>query len=458
MKKILVLGAGQSTPYLIQYLLDHAEEHDWFVTVGDANIDMARRRLQGHSRSAAVLFDATDSEMRHAQIGGADIVVNMLPAAYQMTIALDCVAYRTHMVSASYEDVRVRDLDLDANRHGVLILNECGLDPGIDHMSSMDVIARIRAAGGRVTAFRSYGAGLPAPEFDSNPLRYAITWNPRNVVMSGEGGATYLVDGKTKIVPFHEVFQRSWPVEVEGLGTMEAYPNRDSLYYRKLFGLLDTATMVRATLRYPGWCETWLQIVRLGVPNENMRFPTMSDMTYRDLLEMFLPVHGGNGKLETRIAQFLGVSPTGTIIQNLDWLGLFADTPVPAGAHSVAEAMTRLLVEKLQLGPGDRDMVTIVHDIEAEFPEDGNRRERVTSTMVKYGEVGGHTAMSKTVGLPAGIATRLVITGSLPITGCQIPTHPTVYTPVLKELEELGLGFTERRVAMEGPPDDPPGG
>ncbi|MCH7630156.1 MAG: saccharopine dehydrogenase, partial [Proteobacteria bacterium] len=259
-------------------------------------------------------------------------------------------------------------------------------------MTAMELIGKIRDEGGHVTALRSYGGGLPSPEFDANPLRYAITWNPRNIVMSGEEGATYVVDGRTKMVPWHEVFQRTWPVDINGLGTFEAYPNRDSLYYKELFGLHQARTAVRGTLRYPGWCETWLQIVRLGAPNEVMRFPTLNGMTYRDVLDMFLPAHAGEGELESRIAHYLDISPTGSIMQNLKWLGLFSDDLVPSGLHTVADVMKRLLVSKLRLGPNDRDMVIIHHDIEAEF--DDGRRERITSTLIEYGQPGGVTAMS----------------------------------------------------------------
>ena len=447
MKKILILGAGQSTPYLVTHLLEQAQERNWFVTLGDRNLSLARKRLARHPCSTAVHFDVTDAEMRAAHIRSADIVVNMLPPAYQVLVALDCVHYRAHLVSASYEDAGLRDINRDANRHGVLILSECGLDPGVDHMSAMEIIGSVREEGGKVVALRSYGGGLPAPEFEGNPLRYAITWNPRNIVMAGEEGATYVVDGRTKVVPWHEVFQRTWEVEIDGLGTMEAYPNRDSLYYKELFGLGSASTAIRGTLRYPGWCETWLQIVRLGVPNETMRFPNLNGMTYREVLEMFVPVHAGESELEGRVAQYLGISPTGKIMQNLKWLSLFSDDVVPRGMHTVAEVMKRLLVSKLQLGTNDRDMVIIHHVIDAKFADD--RRERIISTMIEYGEPGGMTGMSKMVGLPVGIATRLILSGELPITGCQIPTHPAVYTRVLAELREHGVTFAEMRHAIE---------
>ncbi|MCK4776207.1 MAG: saccharopine dehydrogenase, partial [Candidatus Krumholzibacteria bacterium] len=316
-------------------------------------------------------------------------------------------------------------------------------DPGIDNMSAMEAIEKIRSRGGTVESFKLYGCGLPAPDADVNPLRYAITWNPRNIVMAGEWGATYLVDGKIKMLPYHEVFQRTWAVEVDGIGPMEAYPNRDSLYYRQLFGLDDAHTMIRGTMRYPGWCETWLQIVRLGLPNETMRIPKVDLLTYRDIIEMFLPDHLCNGRIEARVADFLKISPTGPIMENLKWLGLFSDEPVPAGAVTISEVMIHLLREKLVLPPGERDMIVIMHEIEAIFHDDGGRGERIISTLVQFGEKDGATAMSKTVGLPAGIAAKLILLGEIPLTGCQLPTNPAVYKKVLAELRDLNVEFKE---------------
>jgi saccharopine dehydrogenase-like NADP-dependent oxidoreductase len=443
MKNILVLGAGQSTAYLIRFLLEQAEQRDWHVTVGDVYEAAAIARVGDHPRGTAVYFDVNDAEMRSARIKGADLVINMLPPSFQHVVGWDCAANSAHMVTASYEGIGMKDLDMDANRRGILILNEMGLDPGLDNMSAMEMITDIRSRGGRVDSFKSYGCGLPAPDADVNPLKYAITWNPRNIVMAGEWGATYLSEGKVKMLPSHEVFQRTWAVEVDGIGTMEAYPNRDSLYYHQLFGLKHARTMIRGTMRYPGWCETWLQIVRLGLPNEAMRIPDFDRLTYRDITEMFLPVHLGEGNLEARVADYLKINPTGQIMQNLKWLGLFSDESVPAGAATVSEVMIELLKRKLVLPPGQRDMIVLMHEIEARFPDEGDKGERITSTLVQYGEKDGMTAMSKAVGLPAGIATRLMLEGEIALTGCQLPTHPAIHTKVLAELRKLGVAFKQ---------------
>lgn len=445
MKRILVLGAGQSTPYLIAYLLKESKNHDWFVTVGDINHERARQRIGNHPCGNAIFFDVNDAVLRTTQIKKSDIVINMLAPRFQYLIALECIHHRKHMISASYEDIRVRDLDKDANRSRILILNEMGLDPGIDHMSAMFITQKIKNEGGIITSFESYGSGLPAPEASINPLRYCITWNPRNVVMAGEEGAQYMENKMIKILPFQNVFQRTWSVDVEGIGMMEAYPNRDSLVYKEIFKLNEVHTMIRGTLRYPGWSETWHQIVRLGLPNETLRIPGLKQRTYREFLEMFLPINISGSDLEHQVANFLNINPTGKIMENLKWLGLFSAEPIGVEVKTAADVLIHLLQKKLRLPPGTRDMVVIIHKIGAVYPEKNNQKEEITSTLVEFGEAKGFTAISKTVGLPAGIAAKLLLTGQLPLSGCHIPTHPAIYQPVLENLHKMGIKFKEKR-------------
>lgn len=387
-------------------------------------------------------FDATDIGLLETQVRRSDVVVNFLSPVFQSSVARTCVDLGKHMVSASYRDQRLRELDTEARRRGTLLISEAGLDPGIDHMSAMELIERERARGGRILKYASYGSGVPAPEQASNPLRYFITWNPRNVVMSGEGGAQYQVDGKIKIVPYSEVFLRTWPVEVPGVGLMEAYPNRDSLSYKALYGLKDVQTMLRGTLRYPGWSETWHKIVKLGLPNEQLRIPDLADRTWAELVEMFIPRDVAGLHLEQRVATYLGVSPTGTILRNMRWLGLFEDHRCGAPGETMAQALVHLLQEKLRLPPGARDMVIIAHELVIE--RDG-RLERIRSVMTERGEPDGITAMAKTVGLPSALAVKLILNDALPMSGSHIPTTPALYKPMLKELEAAGLTFVEDR-------------
>ena len=444
MKRILVLGAGKSAPYLIHWLLAQAQAHDWFVTVGDVDLEMARQRVAGHARGEAVSFDVNDDAVRGPQIERADLVVNLISPHFLSLIAWDCVQHKTPMVCASYRSQKIRELNQDAQRHGTLLLCEMGLDPGIDHMSAMALIRRIHDQGGRITSFCSYGSGIPAPDQQHNPLKYVVTWNPRNVVMSGESGAQFMEDGLIKIVPYHHVFHHTWRVDVDGVGTLEAYPNRDSLSYMQSFGLADVRTMVRGTLRYPGWSETWARMVQLGLPNETLRIPNLADRSFAEVVEMFLPLNISGPKLDTRVARFLGISPTGKIIENMRWLGMFSDEPTGCQGDTAAALLIDVLSRKMPLDDDGRDLVVLKHELEVEYPGQDRAAETLISTMVVEGEPGGMTAMARTVGLPAALAVRMVLTGQLDLTGSHIPTHPSIYEPVLADLAQEGIGFTER--------------
>ena len=443
MKNVLILGAGQSSPFLISYMLKESEQYNWNVKVADFNVNSAIQKINNHKNGTAVQFDVNDEELRHKLIKESDVVINLLAPPFQYMIALDCLSFSKPVISASYQNKEIPGLNHDAEKKGILILNEMGLDPGIDHMSAMSLIQKIRDNNGYVTSFVSYGSAVPAPDVQSNPLNYCVTWNPRNIVMAGESGAIYMEEGKMKMLPYNQVFSRTWEVEVDGVGAMEGYPNRDSMVYQDLFKLEKVNTMVRATLRYPGWGEVWQQIVKLGFPNEFLEIPGIAEMTYRDFTEMFVPLNSNGGKLETRVANFLKISPTGGIMEKLKWLGLFEEKVIGGNVKNSTEVIQNLLTEKLPLPAGKRDMVVLMHNLEAEFPKE-NKKRRYISTLVDYGVPDGLTAIAKTVGAPAGIAAKLILLGELKLTGTHIPTHPEIYTKVMKELETLNLKFVEK--------------
>jgi saccharopine dehydrogenase-like NADP-dependent oxidoreductase len=445
-RQVLVLGAGKSSPFLVAHLLELAGPQNWFVTVCDVDVDAASACVDGHPRGSAMAFDVNDANLRSTQIQKADVVVNMLSPVFQDLVAWDCVAHGRHMLSVSYDDEAVRDLSPDAQRKGVLLLTDLGLDPGIDHMSAVQLIRRLHDEGGRITSFRSYGSGIPAPDGPMNPLRYVVSWNPRNVVMSGEHGAQYMEHGKIKIVPFHQLFHHTWTVDVPGVGVLEAYPNRDSLSYIQALGLESVQTMIRGTLRYPGWSETWAQIVRLGLPNETLRIPDLWQRTFAEVLEMHLPLTVSGSQLELRIANYLGISPTGKIMDNLRWLGLLSDVPTGCEGETAAAMMIDVLSDKLAMQPGQRDMVVLAHELEVDYPGQERPAETISSTLVEYGEPDGFTAMARTVGLPTALAVKLLLDDKIPLTGAQIPTHPSIYEPVLREIEAAGMGFNEQIV------------
>ena len=299
-------------------------------------------------------------------------------------------------------------------------------------------------------ADESYGGGVPAPDSFTNPLRYAITRSPRRVVTAGDRGAHYLRQGQLRTVPKTRVFTQTWPVEVPGVGTMEAYPNRDSLVYRSLFGLARVETLIRGKLRFPGWCETWHQVVRLGLTSEQISIPHLAKRSFAELVEMLLPEEVRGATVEERTASFLGLDLEGTVMENLRWLGLFSEEPIGNDGASATDALEHLVDTKLQLPADSRDLVIIHHELTAHYPTDGedeetagDRHEKIVATLVQYGEPGGIYRHGTGVGLPGAIAARLVLDGDIDLVGSHIPTEPAIYRPVLDALARENFKFSE---------------
>lgn len=446
MQRILILGAGKSSTYLISYLLSIAKERDYFVTVCDKSKQAAESAVKNHPYGQAIEFDVNDTVMRRGLIKKADIVINMLTRQFQFQIALDCLNSGVSMLTASYEDAKIHSLSPDAIRKNVLILNEMGLDPGIDHMLAMSLLSEIKQNGGTVQSFHSYGSGLPSKKIDSNPFDYAITWNPRNVLMAGEDGAVYKEEGNIKILPFHRVFDRTWAVPIEEVGYFEAYPNRDSLSYGSILGLEESHTIIRGTLRYPGWSEVWKQIVQLGMTNELLRIPNLAQMTYREFTSMFLPSSADDENMEQVTANYLNINPTGSIMSKLRWLGLFSREKIGKEMKTAAEVMINRIIEKFVLPDGMSDMVILLLEVEAEYP-DGSRKlhKRV---MVENGSANEYTAISRTVGLPVAVSADLILQNQIQLIGCHIPTLPAIYERVLPALQANGLKYLDTAVEL----------
>ncbi len=439
MQHILILGAGLSSSTLIKYLLDLSQENKWHVTLGDINEDLALQKIGKHPNGRGLAFDVFDEQARVKLIDAADIVISMLPARMHFPVAENCVRNRKPLVTASYVSEEIRGLDAEARKQGVLLLNEMGVDPGIDHMSAMRIIHRIRNMGGKVDVFESNTGGLVAPTYDNNPWRYKFTWNPRNVVLAGQAGARFLHNGKFKYIPYHRLFQRYEILRILDLGKFEAYPNRDSLTYQEDYQLHDLSTMFRGTIRRVGFCDAWNALVQLGATDDSYEVEFPGEMTYRDFTNSFL-AYNIVDPVETKLARYLDIDPNGDIMQKLAWLGLFERRKAGIQDQTPARILQHLLEDKLKLEPADRDMIVMQHQFE--YILDG-RKERIVSSMAYKGEDIVNTAMSITVGLPVAIATKLILQGNIKLTGVHIPIHEEIYEPVLDELEIFGIRFIE---------------
>ncbi len=440
MKKILILGAGRSSSSLIRYLLDAAVKNDFTITVADTSIEAVKLKTGNHPRSSAVALDIVNDTLTRSEISKADIVISMLPAFLHPRIAQQCVALKKSMVTASYVSAEMKALDNEAQKAGVILMNESGLDPGIDHASAMAVIDRVKDSGGKIVSFKSYTGGLIAPESDDNPWQYKFTWNPRNVVLAGQGTARYIENGKYTYIPYHKLFTRIEKLKIEGLGDFEGYANRDSLSYRNIYEIEDVSTMIRGTLRKPGYCEAWNVFVQLGITDDSYTVTDSGRMTYRQFIDSFLP--RGKGSIEERLAAYVNTPAKGNIMKMLRWTGIFEESAVILKDATPAQILQALLEEKWKLNENDRDMIVMQHQFEYSHPAQKQIKSLKTSLVVK-GDDAVHTAMAKTVGLPMGIVTKLILNGVIKQKGVCIPTVGEIYTPLLKELELSGIRFEE---------------
>lgn len=442
MKNILVLGAGRSSSSLIAYLLEHAAAGNWQVTVGDVAIEAAQARVAGHARGKAITFDIHQDEAAAAVIADADVVVSLLPAHFHPLVARHAVHFGRHLLTASYVSDDMKAFDAEARQKGLLLLNECGLDPGIDHMSAMQVIDRIRAAGHTLTSFESFTGGLIAPETDpNNPWRYKFTWNPRNVVMAGQGTAKYLQQGIYKYIPYQQLFARTTAVHVPGYGDYEGYANRDSLKYIDTYQLQGIQTMLRGTLRHAGYCSTWHVLVQLGCCDDTYAMEGVAGMTHRDFIASFLPA--GAESVEEKLTRTFNLRPDGPELERLRWSTLLDAVPIGLRAGTPAQVLEHILNKKWQLAPEDKDLIVMWHRFR--YLANGVEKE-IQASLVAKGDDAQYTAMAKTVGLPLAIAARLVLEGRVQARGVVIPTTAEFYQPILDALRTEGVALEEREM------------
>ncbi|WMJ74546.1 saccharopine dehydrogenase C-terminal domain-containing protein [Cytophagaceae bacterium ABcell3] len=443
MKQILLFGSGKSSQVLIEYLLGLCAKKQWKLTIADMLLSPYVANLPKSVYFETLSIDVMDDEVRRSLIQKHDITVSLLPPRLHYTIARDCVELGVHFVSASYMSEEIRSLDDEAKKNGVVLLMEAGLDPGIDHMSALKEIDEHKAKGGKLVSFKSYTGGLVAPEADTNPWHYKISWNPRNVVLAGQGpAAKYMEDGGYKYLPYHKLFQRLEEVPVAGYGTLEGYPNRDSLKYLDLYNLQGVSTFIRGTLRYAGFSSSWDMLVQLGLTDDTVVLEGSEHLSNLAFTESFLP--GGNGSVSERLASYLGISQESETFDKLVWLGLLDDQEKQGIANATAAQILQSIIEKKwKLDSSDADLVVMKHIFS--FDVQG-KQENFSTTMTFTGKDAGHTAMAATVGYPAGIATRLILEGEISAKGVMLPVTSEFYNPILKELEAFGVKFIKEKL------------
>jgi len=438
MKKVLVLGAGLVSRPLVRYLLERQETE---VTVASRTVSKAEALIEGSPNGKAVQLNVkNDSELENL-IRSNDLVVSLLPYTYHVKVAGLCIKYGKNMATTSYVSKEMKELDRAAKDAGITILNEIGVDPGIDHMSAMKIIHDVEGRGGRIISFKSYCGGLPAPEANDNPYGYKFSWSPRGVLMAGKNNASYMEDGKIIEIDGKALFDSYWTLEIPGAGLMETYPNRDSLGYIGIYGLKDIKTMFRGTLRNLGWCSILEKLVRLGVLDDTKN-TELSSISYKRFLGKLIG-KDNDGTLRTDLAKYLDIDKDGPEINAMEWLGLLGDEKIPTGVTPTPiDIMTDLMLRKMSYDKGERDMLVMHHNFDAQFDD---HSEELTSTMIDFGIPNGDSSMARTVSLPCAIGVWKILEGKIKEKGVLVPVLPTIYTPILEEMESLGIKFTDTK-------------
>lgn len=439
MKKVLIFGAGMVAKPMIDYLLDAQNFH---VVNATRTVAKAEKIMQNRKNTSIVQFVMGNDDKLDQLVSSADAVVSLLPYTHHLKVAEYCLKYRKPLITTSYVSKQMQNLDSQANERGILILNEIGLDPGIDHMSAMRIIDNVQERQGKINAFRSYCGGFPAPEANNNPWGYKFSWSPRGVLMAGRNSAKYLKSGEVIEIDGKELFKNHWPIEI-GDFKLETYPNRDSMPYIKLYGISDTKTMYRGTLRYPGWCRTMLAVAELGLLKED-ELKIIANMTNKQILQNILGLSTDQDP-KLHIAGLLKIEQNDEILKKLEWLNIFSDDIFQKESLTPIDFLSDLMMKRMKYKAQERDAIVLHHDFEAEFPD---KKEKITSTLIDYGIISGDSAMSRTVSLPAAIAVKLILDGQIKETGVRIPVDEEIYIPVLDELERLGIVCQEKIEVM----------
>jgi saccharopine dehydrogenase-like NADP-dependent oxidoreductase len=447
MKNILIIGAGKSSASLIQYLLDKSEKEYLRLTIGDICTKNALKLINNHKNGSAIQFDVFDEQQRELEIKKADIVISMLPARFHIEVAKDCIKFKKHMVTASYISEEMTALDEEAKKNNLVFMNEIGLDPGLDHMSAMQVIDKIRDNGARMLLFESFCGGLVAPESDTNLWNYKFTWNPRNVILAGQGGAAMFIQENTyKYIPYYKLFRRTEFLNIDG-NKYEVYANRDSLKYRSIYGLNNIATMYRGTIRKVGFSRAWNIFVQLGMTDDSYTIENSEIMSYRDFVNLFL-AYSPSDSVELKLRSYLKIDQDDVMWEKLVELDIFnPDKKIGIPNATPAQMLQKILEDSWTLQKEDKDMIIMQHLFGYELQK---KKYQIESNLIVLGENDTYTAMAKTVGLPVAIAALKILKGEIKTPGVQIPITKEVYEPILKELKNYGIEFAEKKVPYLG--------
>jgi len=435
-KNVLVLGAGLVSKPMIDYLLD---QPDYFVTMASRTVSKAEKIIDGRSNGKAIELNVKNDELLEELILESDLTVSLLPYPYHVKVAEFCIKHKKQMVTTSYVSKAMKALDQKAKDAGIIILNECGLDPGIDHMSAIRIIHDVEEKGGKILSFRSTTGALPSFEANNNPFGYKFSWAPRGVLLASKNPSKWLQDGEIVSYPGEQLFENYNMQDVPNVGSFENYPNRNSVPYKDIYGLKDAKTVYRGTFRMPGWCETMRKIVALGWLSEDP-IKDFNGKTYGDLTRHLIKAKPDEDLIKA-VAKYLDLKTYSTVIKRLEWLGLFSDESLTDDKTNPLDHLNVITLAKMSLAKDERDMIVMHHEFIAEYSD---KKEYITSTFLDFGIPNGDSSISRTVALPAAIAVKMILNVEIDITGVHIPVIPEIYNPILDELEEINIVFKEK--------------
>jgi len=434
MKKVLILGAGMVANPIIQHLLSK----NIHLTVAALNYEEAKRMVGDAKNGKAIYWTVDETDVLDKMIAEHDVVVSLLPYAFHIMVANYCIKNKKDLVTASYAKPEMYALDAQAKEAGIIILNEVGLDPGIDHMSAMRIIDHVHGKGGKIEAFYSLCGALPAPESCDNPYNYKFSWSPKGVVLAGNNDAMYLMDGQTVEIPTADLFKNPMTLDFPDVGELHIYPNRDSLSYTKIYGIPETKTMFRGTFRFKGWCET-LDVMKAL----KCTLPEKHDFTGKTFAGAIALVNGLKNEtdIKKQVASLLKIDKNSYALDAMEWLGLFSNIPMNRKEDSMYEITSDLMIEKMMITENDRDMVVMMHIFKAVYPD--GTSEVIKSRMLDFGSLKTDTSIARTVALPAAIAVEMILHNEIKVKGVYIPVIPEIYNPILDNLEKLNIKMIE---------------
>jgi saccharopine dehydrogenase-like NADP-dependent oxidoreductase len=441
MQHVVILGAGMVSRPIVRYLLDQRDVH---VTMASRTVSKANSIIDHHPNGKAIAFDVSDEKHLESLVKQADVVVSLLPYTFHVKVAKLCIKHKKHLVTTSYVSDEMKLLDKEAKKAGILLLNECGLDPGIDHMSAMRIIHQVKENGGRIVSFKSTTGALPAHEANTNPFGYKFSWSPRGVLLASRNAAKWLENNEVISIPGEKLFENYVMQDVPDVGTFENYPNRDSVAYKDIYGLKDAHTVYRGTFRMTGWCETLQAISQLGWL-QDISLATFKGNTYGDLTRHLIDI-SSNQDVCIKTAEVLGLKPYSSVIKRMQWLGLFSEEPLPDDKNTPLDYLNVLTLKKMELKESERDMIVMHHEFIADY---GSKKESITSTLIDYGIPHKDSSVARTVALPAAIAVKMILERKIDLTGVHIPIQPKIYNPILDELETMNVIFKERTTKID---------